>query len=137
MLRQILHFFALVAILACSRTRPPEPMPDWLVRYLKQMDSELRNVAPANGIDADEARAIAGVYMAEYLEIGCGAPGTAVLKEGTWLVGLRVGYAGTATGETIQVDSKTGGVRAQGGPSFPDFDSFHYNVLTEIRRRGR
>ena len=137
MLRQILYLFALAATLACSRTRPPEPMPDWLVRYLKQMDSALRNVEPANGIDADEARAIASVYMAEYLEIGCGAPGTAVLQDRTWLVGLRVGFAGTATDETIQVDSKTGGVRAQGGPSFPDFDSFHYNVLTGIRRRGR
>ena len=137
MLRQIICFFILLGTFACNRTRPPEPMPEWLVRYLKQMDSELRNVDSANGIDADEARAIAGVYMAEYLGIGCGAPGQAVLRNQIWIVGLRVGYAGTATGETIQVDSKTGGVWAQGGPCYSDFDSFHYSVLTDIRRRGR
>jgi hypothetical protein len=81
-------------------------MPDWLVRYLKQMDAGL-------------------------------SPAQPVLRDQIWIVGLRVGYAGSATGETIQVDSKTGGVWAQGGPRYSDFDSFHYGVLTDIRRKGR
>jgi len=97
---------AVSAALACSRTRAPEPMPDWLVRYLKQMDAGL-------------------------------SPAQPVLRDQIWIVGLRVGYAGSATGETIQVDSKTGGVWAQGGPRYSDFDSFHYGVLTDIRRKGR
>jgi len=106
------------------------------VRHLKQADAELRRVDSANGIDEEEAKAIAGVYMAEYLDIGCGAPHRAALRDQTWTVGLRVGYAGRESGGSIQVDSKTGGVWGQGGPRYPDFDSFHYSVLTDIRQRG-
>jgi hypothetical protein len=112
-------------------------MPDWLVRYLKQLDGELRSVDASDGIDEQESRAIAGVYMTEYLEIGCGAPGQAVLRDDVWTLHLRVGFAGSPSDGTVQVDARTGGVGAPGGPRFPDFDSFHYNVLTDIRRKGR
>ena len=57
---------------ACHRVRSREPAPLWLVRYVAETDSQLRTVNATNGIDADEAKSIAGVYLVKYLT-GCGA----------------------------------------------------------------
>lgn len=121
---------------ACHRARSAEPAPAWLVQYVAEMDSRLRTVSATDGIDADEAKAIAGVYLVKYLT-GCGVPDEAVLRGHTWVVSLRLGYAGAKSDRTIEVDSKSGGVWGLGGPRYGDFASFHYGVLVEVARDGR
>jgi hypothetical protein len=126
-------------VATCVRERPAErahgPPPDWLVDYVARNDAEMAPVDPSNGIDADEAARIAGVYMAKHI-IGCGAPDRAVLRGDTWVVGLRTGVAGRKSDWTIQVNSKTGAVWSLGGPHYRDFRSFRYGVLIEIARDG-
>jgi hypothetical protein len=126
-----------LALVACRGGRSPEPQPppEWLVRYLEQLDTGLRGVDVSNGIDANEAKAIAGVYLIQYLT-GCGAPDQARLEDHTWVVSLRLGVAGRKSERTIEVDARTGGVRGDGGPRYRDFASFHYTVLAEVARRG-
>jgi hypothetical protein len=128
-----------VFLLGCVsfRDQPPEPgpPPEWLMRYLEQLDNELRGVEASNGIDADEAKAITGIYLVQHLT-GCGAPDEAHLVDGTWIVGLRVGATGRKSEQTVEVDARTGGVRAAGGPRYRDFASFHDTVLAEVARRG-
>jgi hypothetical protein len=121
---------------ACNRKRSWEPPPEWLVSLVQETDSRLHVVDPSNGIDADEATAIAGVYMAKYI-IGCGAADQAALDGNTWVVPLRVGYEGRKSDRTIQVDARTGAVWGLGGPSYRDFQSFRYGVLIEMARSGR
>jgi hypothetical protein len=139
-----MHLSAIVCALlplvgTCGRDRvkergPGRP-PDWLIEHVHETDSRLQGVDPSNGIDAREALAIAGVYMVRYM-MGCGAPDDAALQGDTWVVGLRVGVAGTKSGWTIQVDSKSGAVWELGGPHYRDFQSFRYGVLIEIARDG-
>jgi len=136
MLARVLICSLILGTSACCRARSYEPAPDWLVRYVADMDSQLRTVNATNGIDADEAKAIAGVYLVKYLT-GCGAPDEAILRDHIWVVSLRLGVAGAKSDRTIEVDSKRGGVWGLGGPRYGDFDSFHYGVLIEVAREGR
>ena len=104
-LGRVLVCSLILATSACHSGRAHEPAPDWLVQYVAEMDSRLRTVNATNGIDADEAKAIAGVYLVKYMT-GCGAPDEAVLRDHTWVVSLRLGYAGTKSDSTIEVDEK-------------------------------
>src|SRR5437016_4603459 len=97
-MRRLVFACAMLLVVAtCVRKRPAErdhgPPPDWLIDYVARNDSQLEMVDPSDGIDADEATKIAGVYMVKYV-IGCGGADKAVLQGDTWLVGLRMGVAG-------------------------------------------
>ena len=115
--------------------RERETPPDWLVDYIGQLDAEVRRVDATNGIDVDEAKAIASLYFAQNIS-GCGGPDGAVLRGERWVVSLREGYAGRPSDRTIEVHAKTGGVSSVGGPRFASFDSFHYTTLIQVARDG-
>jgi hypothetical protein len=83
----------------------------------------LVDVDPSDGIDVDEARAIAWAYF-EHEYGDCGGPGDVTRKKRTWVFKVKFGVAGDIVKQPIKVDVKTGGVRSQGGPHFRDFKSF-------------
>lgn len=118
-----------------DRLRAHDPPKEWLVDHVQQIDSELEGVDPSDGIDADEAKAIAEVFRGRYVS-GCGAADEATLDGNTWTVSLRLGFVGKKSDRTIQVDARSGAVWGLGGPRYPDFRSFRYGVLIEIARNG-
>ena len=128
----------LLAAAGCHKEpshRERETPPDWLVDYIGRLHAEVRRVDPTNGIDADEAKAIAGVYFVQNIS-GCGGPDDAVLHGDRWIVSLREGYVGKRSDRTIEVHAKTGGVWSAGEPRFASFDSFHYTTLIQVARDG-
>ncbi len=83
----------------------------------------LTDVDPSDGIDVNEAGAIARAYF-EHEYGDCGGPGEVTRKRGTWVFKVTFGLAGQELKETIDVDAKSGGVWAQRGHRYRDFASF-------------
>jgi len=96
--------FGLLLIWGCSRSEArlkPEKV--------KAISQSLANVSTADGIDHDEANAIAEAYFAVEIQWECGAPGDPVREPAGWRVPLRFGATGRPAGNFL-VDPATGAV---------------------------
>ena len=96
----------------------------------------LVDVDPSDGVDAQEATAIAEAYFHEYSLIDCGSPGKAALHGRTWVFKLLFGVTAEPTGERIRIDAKTGAISSDIGPRFRDFASFRGRDTGELILSG-
>jgi hypothetical protein len=83
----------------------------------KEIDTVLASISPKEGIRYREAQVITAAYFETFLS-GCGVAEGPRLRHGVWRSRARVGYAGEPLPGAIEVDSKTGGVKYAGCPSF-------------------
>jgi hypothetical protein len=117
---------------ACAGTPPARSQtasPADGLSGLARIESELRGVDTSNGVDANEAEVIAGIYFGMHIS-GCGAIDEVVLHDRIWVASLLIGAGGSAMDETVDVDARSGGVSSSLGPRYPDFATFRQRVLS-------
>jgi hypothetical protein len=108
--------------------------PSWLEPVRDDYRRELAALNVEDGVDASEAKQIAGLYMLEYIS-GCGAPQPPELRDGQWKVALRLGVAGRLSDRFVEIDPKGGAVSSPGGPAFSTFKAFADDLIEGIATR--
>jgi len=110
--------------------------PKWLEPLRARYQDALSRVRVDDGIDSTEAQEIAGLYLGEHIS-GCGAPEPPSLRNGKWVVPLRIGYAGALSDKVVEIDAKTGAVSSNAGPRFSTFQKFADDLVDGIAARRR
>jgi hypothetical protein len=97
-----------------------------------EIDAVLASLSPKEGIRYREAQVITLAYFKTFLS-GCGIAEGPKLRHGVWRSRGLVGYSGEPLPDAIEVDSKTGGVKYAGCPSFETAAEFRAAIEHERR----
>ncbi len=93
-----------------------------------RLESYLGDVDTSDGISEHEADNIARAYFSGFVS-GCGGPDRAVRVGNEWVFRMSEGMGATALDNPLRIDSKSGGVAYQDGPSFIGYRSFRFYLL--------